>query len=227
MSAPTVDRYVSSTICHEWGHILVHYLLYGTVKNITEIQFIDTLARMDAHTVYQPYYAEMDSERHLSAWEIDSTKTKDAMIRMAGAIACKICGFHGFTTLEYDSTDAKTIRLLIPNKNKVAQLRAQTEALLAPFKQELADLTLSTLDLYPTERDENEHVRFTVPGYLVHSWVEQSVPNSMKPKQICVKPLRLDSVIKEEVDERGNVKEKWIKVQDDEEVRIQDNSKSE
>lgn len=218
MSALTVDRYVSSTICHEWGHILVHYLLYGTVKNITEIQFIDTFARMDAHTVYQSYYAEMDSERRLSVWEIDSTKTKDAMIRMAGALACKICGFKGFTTLDYDSTDAKSIRLLIPNKNKVAQLRAQTEALLAPFKQELADLTLSTLDIYPTERDENKHVRFTIPGYLVHSWVEQVVPDSMKPKQICVKPLRLDSIKRKEVDENGNVKEKWIKVQDDDDV---------
>jgi hypothetical protein len=208
MSGKTIDRYVTSTICHEWGHILVHYLLYGTVKNITELQFIDTLARVDAHTVYQPYFAEQDEENGISAWEIQTTKTKEVMVRMAGALACRICGFSGFTRLEFDSTDAAAIRQLIPNKTKVATLRAQTEELLLPFKEALIRLSASTLDYYPKERDENDEVHFSVPGPVVHSWVEQVVPDELKPKEVCATRLTLKSIRRKETDENGNVVEK-------------------
>jgi hypothetical protein len=207
MSAKTIDRYVTSTICHEWGHVLVHYLLYGTVKNISEIQFIDSLARMDAHTVYQPYYAVQDEESGISVWEIQTTKVKDVMIRLAGALACKICGFTGFTRIDYDSTDAITIRRLIPNKTKVAALRAQTEELLLPLKEALIRLTASTLDYYPQERDENNHVHFSVPGPVVHSWVDQVIPDEMKPKEVCASRMALKSIKRKEMDENGNVVE--------------------
>ena len=207
MSAKTIDRYVTSTICHEWGHVLVHYLLYGTVKNISEIQFIDSLARMDAHTVYQPYYVVQDEENGISVWEIQATKVKDVMIRLAGALACKICGFTGFTRLEKDSTDATTIRRLIPNKTKAAALRAQTEELLLPLKEALIRLTASTLDYYPQERDENDYVHFSVPGPVIHSWVDQVVPNEMKPKEVCASMMTPKSIRRQEIDENGHVVE--------------------
>lgn len=220
MSGKTIDRYVTSTICHEWGHILVHYLLYGTVKNISEIQFIDSLARMDAHTVYQPYYAEQDEENGLSVWEVQTTKVKDVMVRMAGALSCKICGFTGFTTLDYDSTDATTIRRLIPNKTKVAALRVQTEELLLPLKEVLIRLTASTLDYYPQERDENDHVYFSVPGPVVHSWVEQVVPDELKPKEVCATRMTLKAIRRQETDENGNMVEKEEEIPAETKIRF-------
>ncbi len=172
----------------------MHYLLYGTVKNITEVQFIDSFYRVDAHTVYEKNVILLDhiengSTKVYRPWTIQSTNEKDAMIRMAGALACKICGYRGFTRLEYDSTDATMIRQLIPDKKKVAALRKKTEELLLPLKDSLILLTDSTLKYYPNERDENNHVHFTIPGNVVHSWVEEVIPYELAPKKMFVEKL--------------------------------------
>ena len=54
------EKMVKPTICHEWGHVLAMYLLYGTLKNIDRIEFEDTPFRMDGHTFLNYFYSEID-----------------------------------------------------------------------------------------------------------------------------------------------------------------------
>jgi hypothetical protein len=176
---------VKPIICHEWGHVLAMYLLYGTLKNIDKIEFKDTLYRMDGHTIYSYIYSEIDESGDIPyLYFLDRTDEKDIMVLLAGVIAEKICGYNK-GRFRSDATDKAKIEQITLNKRIVSDLCKKTEEMLTPLKDTLNELTERSIEQYPQTRDENKEIYYCIFRDDIIRWVDELFPESLKPKNVC------------------------------------------
>ena len=179
------EKMVKPTICHEWGHVLAMYLLYGTLKNIDRIEFEDTPFRMDGHTFLNYFYSEIDENGDVPYFYfLDSTDEKEIMVLLAGVIAEKVCGYNK-GRFRSDATDEAKIEQITSNKRLVSDLRKKTEEMLIPLKDTLNALTERTIEQYPRTRDEDKEIYFCIFQTDIIKWVNELFPEAMKPQNIC------------------------------------------
>lgn len=192
------DIYVKRTICHEWGHVLANYLLYGTLKNIDRIDFEDTLFGVYGHTMSSYMFSEVDENDNIPfLFFIEETDDKQIMIFLAGVVAEKICGYNK-GRLRPDATDKTRIEEITSNKKLVSNLRKKTDELLSPLKNTLNALTERTLMNYPRTRDEDHNIFYRVFQHEIIEWINELFPESLKPQKVCcvkrANPLNNDNI---------------------------------
>ena len=177
---------VKPIICHEWGHVLAMYLLYGTLKNIDRIEFEDTLYRMDGHTISSYSYPEIDENGDIPyLYFLDGTDEKDIMVLLAGVIAEKICGYNK-GRFRSDATDKAKIEQITSNKSLISNLRKKMEEMLIPLKDTLNALTERTIEKYPQTRDENWKIYYCIFQADIIKWVDELFPEALKPQNVCI-----------------------------------------
>ena len=175
-------KYVEPTICHEWGHVLASYFLYGTLKNIVSIDFEDIPAGVFGHTKMLDFYVGLDNGLP-SIYLIDKEKEKDIMILLSGVIATKICGYNKGRFHSYD-TDIVKIGELTKDKKLISKLRNKTEEMLLPLKDTLQALTRCALEDYPKSRDIDNEKYYQIPSETIIEWVCAYLPESMHPPKV-------------------------------------------
>ena len=180
------EKMVKPTICHEWGHVLAMYLLYGTLRNIDRIEFEDTLYRMDGHTISSYFYSEIDEDGDIPyLYFLDETDEKEIMVLLAGVIAEKICGYNK-GHFRSDATDKAKIEQITLNKSLISNLRKKTEEMLIPLKDTLNALTERTIEKYPQTRDENKGIYYCIFQANIIKWVNELFPEALKPQNVCI-----------------------------------------
>jgi hypothetical protein len=180
-----IEKLVKQTICHEWGHILASYLLYGTLRNIDRIEYEDTLFAVNGHTVSSYVFSETDENGNIPfLYFVDTTNEKEIMILLAGVIAEKICGYNK-GRFSANATDKAKIERITLNKKLVCNLRKKTEDLLTPLKETLNALTERTLEKYPQTRDEDKEIHYWIFQETIIEWVNEFLPDSLKPQSVC------------------------------------------
>lgn len=132
------DKALSSTICHEWGHALVNFLLYGEKSGLESIEIIDTVYRVDGHT---SFLAE------------DVSLENKIMILFGGIAAEHICGYT--RVLMHRGTDAQKLKALLPQKRERDKYAEKVVSMLEPYKASLELLTHNTVEQLPERDNEN------------------------------------------------------------------------
>lgn len=179
-------KMVKPTICHEWGHVLAMYLLYGTLKHIDKIEFEDTLFRMDGHTNSNYFYSGIDENGDVPyLYFVDATDEKEIMVLLAGVIAEKVCGYNK-GRFRSDATDKAKIEQITSNKSLISNLRKKMEEMLIPLKDTLNALTERTIEKYPQTRDENWKIYYCIFQADIIKWVDELFPEALKPQNVCI-----------------------------------------
>lgn len=179
------EKIVKPTICHEWGHVLAMYLLYGTLKNIDRIEFEDTPFAMNGHTISSYVFSETDENGNIPLlYFVNTTNEKEIMILLAGVIAENICGYNK-GRFRSDATDKVKIEQITLNKRLISDLRKKTEEMLIPLKDTLNELTERAIEQYPQTRDENMEIYYCIFRDDIIKWVNELFPESLKPQSVC------------------------------------------
>lgn len=182
-----IEKKVKTALCHEWGHVIAEYLLYGTLKHIQRIYVEDVPLGVYGHTdsfrFYTDYEVPGNPKSPLCCYQKNNSVEKEIMVLLAGKVAERVCGYSGgrFT---FDSSDKMKIEELTSNRRLVTLLRAKTEELLLPTKSILEELTKKSLNEYPKERDENYEKHYTVCKDEINEWLEALLPEHLRPKEI-------------------------------------------
>lgn len=188
-----LKKYVGPTICHEWGHVLISYLLYGTLKNVTHIDFEDNIYGVFGHTNRLDYYVMVDGEQP-SMFYIDKDTDKEIMFLLAGVMATKVCGYNK-GRFRSDATDKVKIEELTKNKKRISELRRKTEEMLSPLKGTLDALINRTLADYPKSRDNNQEKYYQIDNLEIIEWVSTYLPKPLHPTKVYSIKKNLDDVI--------------------------------
>ncbi len=140
-----MDRITEITICHEWGHALMAFaIMGGDIVDTIEIE--DSFYRVNGHTALD-YIKRMEL-----------TNEQNLLILYGGITAEKICEY---TKSSYHrGTDWNKIRVLLPNRQDRLLYAEKALKILLPYKEALEKLTKDTIQLYPTERDNNDSIYF-------------------------------------------------------------------
>lgn len=160
-----MDRLTKSIICHEWGHALIAYLLLGGAKSIQSIEFVDTFVGIQGHT-------NLFREK-------PPTKRQEIMILFGGMAAEKICGFT--KVLTHRGTDANRLSALVPNKQERKQAGEAVIELLMPYKNSLEWLVTTTLEYFPTERDQNGYIYYRISKEELSNWIATATASPVLP----------------------------------------------
>lgn len=153
-----MDKYTEAVICHEWGHALLGYFLFGS-RSVESIEFRDNFLNLYGHTNM--------------IYNNEPTEENQVLLLYGGITAENICGYS--RVLMHKGTDADKICLLIPDKRQRSETGDIARNMLAPYKDSLEWLTKTTIEHYPKERDENGCIYYRIFHDELVQWVEDAV----------------------------------------------------
>ena len=152
------DKITQSIICHEWGHALTAYLLQSGMGSIETIELYDDIYCVQGHTTFL---------------QTSFTERQELMILFGGIAAERVCGYS--TVLMHSGTDADKIRAIVPDKQERQEIGDSVIVLLMPYRTSLEWLVKTTLEHYPTERDENNRIYYRVFRDELASWIADAI----------------------------------------------------
>ena len=164
------DKTTESVICHEWGHALAAYLLWGK-ECLDTIEFIENGFNVDGHTML--HYTRYDPDRAEEITIVDQTEKRYMVELLAGVAAENICGYS--KVFLHKGTDADKTCAFMPNKKEREKIKDEVLELLEPHKASLEWLVKTTLERYPTERDESGCIYYRIFRNELINWIEESL----------------------------------------------------
>ena len=122
---------ITTSICHEYGHILAFLLTGGKVADVYDVEIIDDGATVGGHTTFNPLFDMTDRQR--------------AFVLFGGIAAENVCGYS--TAFLHRGTDAAKLNKIMPRQQQKAVKREVLTAL-QPWKTAINDLTRATVADY-------------------------------------------------------------------------------
>lgn len=148
----TADKLIESTICHEWGHVLMYFLLTNGTEYLEGFEIVDSVSRVDGHTTSMPTYI------------VNGTpipKKCEILTLFGGRAAEYICGYLK-SKLPPKGTDAEKIKALVTRNRRaiVKERKEQAIEMLMPYKNALEWLTEKTVLKFNQENEDGYYRLF-------------------------------------------------------------------
>lgn len=132
-----IDKMLESTICHEWGHALIIFLLYG-MDSLETIEIIDSPEKVDGHTTWS-IFEDVSFENRI-------------FIYFGGIAAERICGYSN--VLLHKGTDERALSNMLPHKQQRIEYAEKVIKMLEPYKAAIEWLTKKTIEQLPGRDDK-------------------------------------------------------------------------